>query len=88
VVGRRQIRPRQHGADCSRHHHLIHDTDWTLSVHPDRTVEWRRPDGTIHHTATSVDVAPTGIYAELRALLGAVIDNATRRAQATGPPAA
>ena len=62
---------------CDIHH---------VTLHPDRTVEWRHPDGTLHHTGPAVDVAPTGIHSELRALLGAVVDNAVRRARATGPP--
>jgi hypothetical protein len=69
---------------CSRHHHLVHDTNWSLTLHPDRTVEWRRPDGTIHHKATSVSVAPHGVYAELQALMGEVLDHAMRRLAA--PP--
>ena len=71
---------------CSRHHHLIHDRHWTLTLHQDRTVEVRRPDGTIHDAKPSVDVAPAGVHAELRALMAAVIDNAIRRSRQTGPP--
>ena len=71
---------------CSRHHHLIHDTHWTLTLAPDRTVQWRRPDGTPHHAASSVDVARHTGHDELRELMAAVIDNAIRRSRETGPP--
>jgi hypothetical protein len=46
---------------CSRHHHTVHDGGWTLTLHPDRTIELRRPDGTIHANTPTVDVAPVGI---------------------------
>ncbi len=31
---------------CSQHHHLVHEGGWALTLHPDRTVHLRRPDGT------------------------------------------
>ncbi|MGI9644236.1 MAG: HNH endonuclease signature motif containing protein, partial [Ilumatobacteraceae bacterium] len=31
---------------CSRHHHLIHELDWRLNLHPDRTLDVTGPDGT------------------------------------------
>jgi len=70
---------------CSRHHHLIHDRHWTLTLHQDRTVEVRRPDGTVHEAAPSVDVAPQGVR-ELMAGLGELVDDLLRQRRATGPP--
>jgi hypothetical protein len=32
---------------CTRHHHLVHEGRWTLSIDPDRCLTLRRPDGTI-----------------------------------------
>jgi hypothetical protein len=31
---------------CSRHHHLIHDEQFTMTLHPDRTLTVRAADGT------------------------------------------
>ena len=46
---------------CSTHHHLVHEGGWTLTLHPDRTIELRRPDGTTHYTGTTITRAPTGL---------------------------
>ena len=46
---------------CSRHHHLVHEGGWTLTLRADRTTVWCRPDGTIHYDGSTVDVAPTGV---------------------------
>ena len=46
---------------CSRHHHLAHEGGWTLTMTPDRTITWTRPDGTIDYQGTSIDRAPHGI---------------------------
>ena len=46
---------------CSRHHHLAHEGGWTLSMTPDRTITWTRPDGTVHSTTRSIDRAPNGV---------------------------
>ena len=35
---------------CSRHHHLVHEGGWTLTLGPDRTVAIVYPDGTIQTT--------------------------------------
>ncbi|MET0909317.1 MAG: HNH endonuclease signature motif containing protein, partial [Ilumatobacteraceae bacterium] len=43
---------------CSKHHHLAHEGGWTLSMTPDRTVTWTRPDGTTHSTHNAIDRAP------------------------------
>jgi Domain of unknown function (DUF222) len=46
---------------CSVHHHLAHEGGWTLSMTPDRTVTWARPDGVIHSVRTAIDRAPGGV---------------------------
>ena len=45
---------------CERHHHLVHEGGWGLTMTPDRIATWTRPDGTIHHTGSTIDrlVAP------------------------------
>jgi hypothetical protein len=40
---------------CERHHHLIHEGGWTLTMTPDRTATWTRPDGSIHWTDTTIN---------------------------------
>ncbi len=40
---------------CERHHHLVHEGGWGLTMAPDRTATWLRPDGTHHHTGTTID---------------------------------
>jgi hypothetical protein len=44
---------------CERHHHLVHEGGWTLTMTPDRIATWTRPDGTIHHQGTTIDRRPT-----------------------------
>ncbi len=36
---------------CSRHHHLVHEGGWGISLNPDRSLMIVRPDGT-HHATT------------------------------------
>ena len=43
---------------CSKHHHLAHEGGWTLTMTPDRTVTWTRPDGTIHSAHDSKNRTP------------------------------
>ena len=40
---------------CETHHHLVHEGGWGLSMAPDRTVTWTRPDGTVWCTVNSID---------------------------------
>jgi hypothetical protein len=40
---------------CSRHHHLVHEGGWTLTMTPDRTITLTRPDGTRHHHGPTND---------------------------------
>lgn len=43
---------------CERHHHLVHEGGWTLTMTPDRVATWTRPDGTIAHYGPSIDRTP------------------------------
>lgn len=43
---------------CERHHHLVHEGRWTLTMTPDRVATWTRPDGTIHHQGSTIDRRP------------------------------
>ncbi len=50
---------------CVRHHHQIHDDQWTLTIDDARTLRWYRPDGTAAHTVAlgrldGREPAPTG----------------------------
>jgi hypothetical protein len=44
---------------CYRHHHLVHEGGWKLTMNAARTIEWHRPDGTLLarmvHTPIGVD---------------------------------
>ncbi len=43
---------------CSRHHHLVHEGHWILTLQPDRTITLCRPDGSVHFHGATVDRAP------------------------------
>lgn len=43
---------------CERHHHMVHDGGWTLTMTPDRTATWTRPDGTVWWTGPTTDRQP------------------------------
>ena len=43
---------------CARHHHLVHEGSWTLTLKPDRTITLRRPDGSLAHEGTTTDRTP------------------------------
>jgi hypothetical protein len=45
---------------CDRHHHLVHEGGWTLTMTPDRVTTWTRPDGIIAHQGRSTDRTPDG----------------------------
>jgi hypothetical protein len=47
--------------ESSRHHHLVHEGGWTLTMTPERVATWIRPDGTVHWTGSTVDRAPHGV---------------------------
>ena len=53
---------------CSRHHHLVHEGGWTLTLRSDRTITWCRPDGSIHFDGSTVDVAPVGVATDCDAV--------------------
>ena len=40
---------------CVGHHHLIHDGNWQLTLHPHRHLTITRPDGTTHHTGRTTN---------------------------------
>jgi hypothetical protein len=44
---------------CEKHHHLVHEGGWQLSMTPDRVATWQRPDGTLFHQGTTIDRRPT-----------------------------
>jgi hypothetical protein len=46
---------------CERHHHLVHEGGWVLTITPDRIARWARPDGTVVHHGTCIDRAPHGV---------------------------
>ena len=50
--------------ESAKHHHLVHEGGWTLTMTPDRVATWTRPDGTIYYTGTTIDRAPNGITPE------------------------
>lgn len=43
---------------CERHHHLVHEGGWTLSMTADRVTTWTRPDGAIWWTGDSRNRLP------------------------------
>jgi hypothetical protein len=49
--------------ESGKHHHLVHEGGWVLTMTPDRIATWTRPDGTVFHTGTTIDRAPDGIVA-------------------------
>ena len=40
---------------CEQHHHLVHEGHWTLTMTPNRTATWTRPDGTHWHTGPTIN---------------------------------
>jgi hypothetical protein len=40
---------------CSQHHHQVHEGGWNLSMTPDRTLTWLRPDGNVWRTHRSMN---------------------------------
>jgi hypothetical protein len=47
---------------CSKHHHLVHEGGWQLSLRPDRTIRLVRPDGSVAYEGSTIDVAPEGVH--------------------------
>ena len=46
---------------CTRHHHLVHEGGWTLTLAAGRVATWTRPDGVVHQTGLTIDRAPRGV---------------------------
>ena len=46
---------------CTNDHHLVHEGGWKLTITSDRIAIWIRPDGTVYHTGSTIDRAPTGV---------------------------
>ncbi len=44
---------------CERHHHLVHEGGWQLTMTSGRVATWRRPDGTIWHTESTINRRPS-----------------------------
>jgi hypothetical protein len=44
--------------ESGKHHHLVHEGGWTLTMTPDRIATWIRPDGTVFWTGTTIDRTP------------------------------
>lgn len=40
---------------CERHHHLVHEGGWQLTMTADRRCTWIQPDGTIWHEGPSIN---------------------------------
>jgi hypothetical protein len=59
---------------CSRHHHLVHEGRWRLTLDPHRVVTIHRPDGTRHFHGTTIN--RTGCH----------LAPASATARANGPP--
>jgi hypothetical protein len=43
---------------CERHHHLVHEGRWTVTITPERVATWTRPDGTVDHRGSTIDRRP------------------------------
>lgn len=40
---------------CERHHHLVHEGGWGLTMTPDRVATWVLPNGAVYHAGSTVD---------------------------------
>ncbi len=45
---------------CEKHHHMVHEGGWTLTMTPDRATTWTRPDGVVAHRGPSIDRQSAG----------------------------
>jgi hypothetical protein len=43
---------------CEEHHHLVHEGRWNLTMTPDRSVTWTRPDGSLWMVHPSINRRP------------------------------
>lgn len=44
---------------CEKHHHLVHEGGWHLTMTPDRVTRWIRPDGIVSATGPSTNRRPS-----------------------------
>jgi hypothetical protein len=44
---------------CSKHHHLVHEGRWQLTLRADRTITLHRPDGSHYFTGCTTDRRPS-----------------------------
>ena len=44
---------------CEKHHHLVHEGGWRLTMTTDRIPTWQRPDGTIWRTEPTINRRPS-----------------------------
>ena len=64
---------------CGRHHHLVHEGGWRLTIDAHRTITLRRPDGTLHRTVFWEP--PAGEHPEFRKRPAAEPDRQPRSRQ-------
>ena len=74
---------------CDRHHHLVHEGGWHLTMSADRVATWARPDGVLHHRGPTIDRAAP--HPELRVVArersaGSGSDRSPARGSRTGSP--
>jgi hypothetical protein len=52
---------------CDRHHHLVHEGGWHLTMTPDRVITLRAPDGTIRYHGDTRDRTPADVIDRIHA---------------------
>jgi hypothetical protein len=45
---------------CEKHHHLVHEGGWELTMTPGRVTTWTRPDGVIAYSGNTTNREPDG----------------------------
>ncbi len=70
---------------CCTHHHLVHEGGFTLKLHPDRTIELRRPDRSVHHHGPTTTRPPGGL-SEIPVHLRRAAERAPAKRAAAQPP--
>jgi len=45
---------------CEKHHHLVHEGGWQLTMTTGRVATWQRPDGTMWRTEPTINRRPSG----------------------------
>jgi hypothetical protein len=46
---------------CERHHHLVHEGQWNLTMTADRIAGFSRPDGSVFTSGSTLDRRPRDI---------------------------